>query len=247
MQHLKTAALLSGPALLILLPAMVFGGWPAWAISALLVALLLLALWRSDTFLLRSLRAEPLREADAPGLFAIIRTLVHRQHLGMPTVHLLQSDVPNALLAAGTSGGAWHLVLTAGMLRGLNSSHLAAVVAHHASLMESGAGIPLTLLATYLSALNRVPGASFLSAILLRLIAPPGLKFQADASSAHLMGDSRPLLDALKIITAHRPGLISAASSHLWFCDPARDAELCQQRMARLTALALRRVLAVSI
>ncbi|HEY7212444.1 MAG TPA: M48 family metalloprotease [Bryobacteraceae bacterium] len=241
MQHLKAAALLSGPVLFILFPAALVGGRWAWWIAGVLAAIAVAVLWRSDTLVLRSLRAEQLEEQAVPGLCAIIRKLAHRQAMSTPCVYVIEDAAPNALLLCGPAGVS-RLILTAGLLHALSSNQLAAVIAHHMSLVKNTAAFSMTLAALYGLVLERIPGTKFLRSALLRFAAPLSLKLQADAASAHLIGDPGPLLEALKKIASAHSGRYAVALSHLFLYHPL-EPNILNERLSRLASLSLRPVL----
>jgi heat shock protein HtpX len=240
MQHLKAAALLSGPVLLFSLPVLLLdGGGLGWWIAVFLTAAAMVMFWRCDTLVLQSLRAEQVEEQAAPGLWAIIRRLAVRQRVRLPRVYLIDDPSPNALLITNGAGVS-HLLLTAGLLQLLDSRQLAAVIAHHLSLIGNAAAFCMTMAAAYGLVLERVPGLRQLLFTLLRLIAPAALRFRADIDSAHVIGDSSPLLEALHKICAAGPVRSPKALNHLFFCPPGESRSAVEERLSRAMSLSLR-------
>ena len=236
MQQLKAAALLSGPVILLLLAAALVGGPLIWWIATGLAVCIFAVLWRADSLVLRSLRAERLEEQAAPGLFAIIRTLTRRLQLSYVGVYVLPNEAPNALVIAGPSKVSC-LVVTSGLLHLLDSNQLAGVLAHHLSLVESGAAFGMSVAACCLLFLDRVPGAGLFHRGLVRFISPASLKIDADAASTHLIGDALPLLGAFAKIASSSRLAIAPAVGHLCLIDPQEMDGLLASRMARISAL----------
>src|SRR5512137_421564 len=52
--------------------------------------------WFSDRIVLAMYRAQPVDEAQAPGLYRIVRTLPTRAAIPMPRVYILPDEAPNA-------------------------------------------------------------------------------------------------------------------------------------------------------
>ena len=61
--------------------------------------------WFSDKIVLRMYNAQPVTEAEAPELYAIVHTLVQKAGMPMPNVYIIPDETPNAF-ATGTQSGA---------------------------------------------------------------------------------------------------------------------------------------------
>jgi heat shock protein HtpX len=83
----------------------------------------------SDKLVLRMHRAEPLTEADAPRLHAIIRELSTRAQIPMPRVYRVPSPQPNAF-ATGRNPQHGVVAVTDGIMQILDERELRGVLAH---------------------------------------------------------------------------------------------------------------------
>src|SRR3954452_10576419 len=94
---LRTAALLGVLSALILVAGSWFGG-PQGLFIALLLALGVngFAYFYSDKPALRSMRAYPVSQAQAPRLYAIVAELANRAHIPMPRLYISPTRQPNA-------------------------------------------------------------------------------------------------------------------------------------------------------
>ena len=85
--------------------------------------------WFSAPMVLRSYGAQEIAREDAPELYGLIETLAQRAGLPMPTVAVIESDVPNAF-ATGRNPEHAAVAVTTGILRVLNYEELSGVLAH---------------------------------------------------------------------------------------------------------------------
>ena len=85
--------------------------------------------WCSAPMVLRSYGAQEIAREDAPELYGLIEPLAQRAGLPMPTVAVIESDVPNAF-ATGRNPEHAAVAVTTGILRVLNYEELSGVLAH---------------------------------------------------------------------------------------------------------------------
>ena len=85
--------------------------------------------WFSAPMVLRSYGAQEIAREDAPELYGLIETFAQRAGLPMPTVAVIESDVPNAF-ATGRNPEHAAVAVTTGILRVLNYEELSGVLAH---------------------------------------------------------------------------------------------------------------------
>ncbi len=224
----RTALLLGLLAGLVLAAGSLVGGR-----AGLLVALAVAvgvngwAWYRSDRLVLRAMRAFPVTETQAPGLYAVVRELATRARQPMPRLYVSPTDQPNAF-ATGRTPRRAAVCCTQGVLELLDRRQLRAVLAHELShvynrdvLLGSVAGA-LAAVVTYLAHLATVgalvgerseerEGGGLLGALLLVLLGPlaAGLvrlavgrnrEYEADADGARLSGDPLALAAALRRI-----------------------------------------------
>ena len=101
-----------------------------------LVAFLLIALvfnfvmfWFSDRIALKSSRARPVDEREAPELYQDVRDLTNRAGLPMPRLFVIPSEQPNAF-ATGRSQSKAAVAVTEGLLHHMPREQVRGVLAH---------------------------------------------------------------------------------------------------------------------
>jgi len=158
---------------------------------------------------LRDAGAEPADPERWPRYANLVEGLSRAAGLPMPRLYVADSDAANAF-SVGRDPERSALVVTTGLLGGLNRVELEGVLAHELNHIWSWGA----RLATLGVALGRVPG-------LLRLLAPPRREFDADEGGARLTRYPPGLVSALRKLAQlpgqppDRPGL-----RHLWIMAP---------------------------
>ena len=159
-----------------------------------------------------ALRAAGAQLVDAraePRYHNLVEGLCRGAGLPMPRLYVVESDAANAF-TVGRDPERAALVVTRGLLAGLNRVELEGVLAHELNHIWSWGA----RLATLGVALGRVPG-------LLGLLAPPRREFDADEAGARLTRYPPGLVSALrKLAAAGDPPPGGHNLGHLWIVAP---------------------------
>jgi len=254
--RLRTWLFVAGLTALLITAGALAGGPFLYAFVALAVLMNLGGYWFSDRIALAASRARPLGESEVPWLRAAVAELAHRAGIPAPRLYLIPSDQPNAF-AAGRNPSRSVVAVTRGLLERLPPEHVRAVVAHelaHVRNRDILVASVAAMIAGAISAVANLLQLSFLfggddedggplgfvgalaaiilapvAALLLQLAVSRQREYLADATAARLLGDGRPLADALEGLergTQVAPLAVNPAFASLYITNPLPRAGL---------------------
>jgi heat shock protein HtpX len=111
--------------------------------------------WFSDRIVLAMYRAQPVDEAQAPGLYRIVRTLATRAGIPMPRIYILPDETPNAF-ATGRNPQHAAVAVTDGIMRIMSEEELEGVLAHELSHVQNRDTLIMAIAATLAGAITYV-------------------------------------------------------------------------------------------
>ena len=226
MNALKTGFLLAALTALLMLIGRMVGG-PSGMIVAFGFALVMNAVsyWYSDKIVLAMYRAQPIGEADAPELHAVVGRLTREAGLPMPKLYVVPGEMPNAF-ATGRNPEHAAVAVTEGLMRILDRSEVEGVIAHELAHVRNRDILISTIAATLAGAIMLLEnmarwGAMFggigrsdddnggaigllaaalvapLAALVIQMAVSRSREYQADATGAQISGKPLGLANAL--------------------------------------------------
>jgi len=224
----KTGLLLAVLTVMLVLIGGAIGGRQGMLIAFFVaVAMNFVSYWFSDKMVLAAYGAQPIEEASAPRLYAIVHRLATRAGIPMPRIYLIPSETPNAF-ATGRNPEHAVVAVTEGIMRILDEEELEGVLAHELSHVKNRDVLISTIAATLAGAITYLAhmaqwaamfggrsrddddgGTNPIAMILLAVLAPIAAllvqmavsrsrEFQADATGAKVAGKSWGLMKALE-------------------------------------------------
>jgi heat shock protein HtpX len=224
----KTGLLLAVLTVMLVLIGGAIGGRQGMLVAFFVaVAMNFISYWFSDKMVLAAYGAQPIEEAAAPRLYAIVHRLATRASIPMPRVYMIPSETPNAF-ATGRNPEHAVVAVTEGIMRILDEEELEGVLAHELSHVKNRDVLISTVAATLAGAITYLAhmaqwaamfggrgrddeegGSNPIAMILLAVLAPIAAlliqmavsrsrEFQADATGAKVAGKSWGLMKALE-------------------------------------------------
>lgn len=225
------------------------GGAALYGFAALAVLLNVAAYWFSDRFAIRASRAQPLDESQAPELYRMVEDLAQRFQVPMPRVYLIPSEQPNAF-ATGRNPRHAVVAVTDGLLHHLPSDQVRGVLAHEFAHIKNRDILVASIAAMIAGAISMLQYMLFfgaygddddsplgaigaivalivgpIAATLLQLAVSRQREYLADATAARVLGEGRPLAEALENLERGRevvPMNVNPATASLYIVNPLR-------------------------
>jgi heat shock protein HtpX len=211
----------------------------------------------SDRIALKASRAQPLSQDEAPELHRVVAELASRAGLPMPRLYLIPSEQPNAF-ATGRNPAHAAIAVTQGLVTQLPVEQVRGVLAHelaHVRNRDILVSSIAAMIAGAISAIANILQFSFLfgggddedggplawlgilaaiiigpiAAALLQLAVSRQREYLADATAARLLGEGRPLAEALESLergTQALPLPVNPATASLYIANPLPRAGL---------------------
>ena len=195
------------------------------AVVALLMAagVNLFAWWGSASAVLRMNNAQPVSEAEAPRLHAMVRQLAARGGLPMPALYVIHEDQPNAF-ATGRGPADAAVAVNSGLIELMDERQVAGVVAHELAHIKHRDTLVMSIAATLAGAIGMLAqfGGMFamrgrdgqrntnpIAGLLLIILGPIAAsivqmaisrtrEYEADREGAEICGDPEWLAGALE-------------------------------------------------
>jgi heat shock protein HtpX len=184
--------------------------------------------WFSDRLALKTSRARPLEQSEAPELYLDVREIAERAGVPMPRLFLIPSEQPNAF-ATGRSPKKAAVAVTEGLLRYLPREQVKAVLAHEMAHVANRDILVTTIAAMIGAAIAAIANilqfsmffgggddednnplgiigvlvaviVAPLAATILQLAVSRQREYLADATAAQYLGEGRPLAEALQTL-----------------------------------------------
>ncbi len=226
---IKTVALLGLLTGLLLWAGESIGGRAGLQMAFLFAAALNMGAWFfSDKIALAAHRAQPVSEAEAPELYAILRELTTRAGVPMPRLYIIPEMQPNAF-ATGRSPRHAVVAVTQGLLQTMDREELKGVLAHELAHVKHRDILVMSVAATLAGAvtmLARMLGWALMfgggrderggalgalafylvapiAAILIQMAVSRSREFAADEGGAEFAGNPLGLASALRKLGAY--------------------------------------------
>jgi len=227
MNTIKTVGLMTFMMVLFVAIGGARGGRSGMVMAIVIAAVMNVGMyWFSDKLVLRMYRAQPVTEAEAPELHAIVRMLVQKAGMPMPKVYIIPDETPNAF-ATGRNPEHAVVAVTQGITRLLSREELSGVIAHELAHIKHRDMLTGTIVATIAGAISMLAqmaqwamifgggrrdnddeGGSPIVAIVMMIVAPIAAmlvqmaisrtrEFEADKGGAQIAGHPSGLANAL--------------------------------------------------
>jgi heat shock protein HtpX len=227
MNTLKTVVLLNFLTVLLVFAGGALGGRNGMIIAFMMALVMnFVSYWFSDKIVLAMYKAQPVTEAQAPDLYAMVRRLTQKAGLPMPKVYIIPDASMNAF-AAGRNPEHGVVAVTEGIMQALDREELEGVISHELSHIKHRDILTGTIVATIAGAISMMAqmaqwamifgggrrddgdeGGSPIAALVMMIVAPIAAmlvqmaisrtrEFEADKGGAAIAGNPYGLANAL--------------------------------------------------
>ena len=227
MNTLKTVVLLTFMTVLLVFVGGAIGGQNGMIIAFMMALVMnFVSYWFSDKIVLAMYKAQPVTEAQAPDLHAMIRRLTQKAGLPMPKVYIIPDESMNAF-ATGRNPEHGVVAVTEGIMRALDREELEGVIAHELAHIKHRDILTGTIVATIAGAISMLAqmaqwamifgggrrddsdeGGSPVVALVMMIVAPIAAmlvqmaisrtrEYEADKGGASIAGNPYGLANAL--------------------------------------------------
>ena len=249
--RMRTWILLAGLSALFIAVGGLVGGTGGIVAFLLIAVVFNLAMyWFSDRIALKVSRARPLEPGEAPELVADVEDLATRARIPIPRLYLMPSEQPNAF-ATGRNPKHSAVAVTEGLLALMPREQVRGVIAHELAHIRNRDVLVTTIAAMIGAAISAI--ANFLqfqwlfgggdddesplglvgtiaaiivapiAAMLIQLAVSRQREYLADQTAAELLGEGRPLADALGTLSRGveaLPMAVNPATASLYIANP---------------------------
>lgn len=249
--RMRTWVLLAGLSALFIAVGGLVGGTGGIVAFLLIAVVFNLAMyWFSDRIALKVSRARPLEPGEAPDLVADVEDLATRARIPIPRLYLMPSEQPNAF-ATGRNPKHSAVAVTEGLLALMPREQVRGVIAHELAHIRNRDVLVTTIAAMIGAAISAI--ANFLqfqwlfgggdddesplglvgtiaaiivapiAAMLIQLAVSRQREYLADQTAAELLGEGRPLADALGTLSRGvdaLPMAVNPATASLYIANP---------------------------
>ena len=165
MNTLKTAFLLTGLTLLLVLAGDYFGGRNGMVIAFLFAAAMnFFSYFYSDRIALSMYSAQPVTREQLPRVYQVVERLSQRMGIPMPKIYVIPTDSPNAF-ATGRNPQHASVAVTNGILNLLNDEELEGVLAHELGHVKNRDILTSSIAATIAGAITIVARMGYWAAL----------------------------------------------------------------------------------
>lgn len=206
----------------------------------------------SDTLVIKSTGAVPIREEDMPQYYSMVRDMCSRNEIKMPRLYMINTDAMNAF-ATGRNQDNAVVAVTRGLIKKLSLEEVSGVVGHELSHIANGDMLLMSVISVlvgflsifshmfwYSNSMSKIKekdesGITVIISIAVALLAPlvatfikfaisRSREYMADAKGAQICAHPQYLASALEKIKNDGVVMpnINEATAHLYFSNPLK-------------------------